>query len=118
MHGRQSLPDKGRLCVGPPPSQERGVKQSSLREGQSIQWPYFSVFEWVMQKADPFLFFTSFLLSDSQKAKIFSGWLGACSGWLDACPAAKIFSGWICVNLPSITPWMSVGTTVCSWDAI
>jgi hypothetical protein len=26
-------------------------------------------------ESGPFLFFTSFLLSDSQKAKIFSGWL-------------------------------------------
>jgi hypothetical protein len=46
--------------------------QRSLREEQSIQGPYLSVFELVMQKADLFLFFTSFLLSDSQKAKIFS----------------------------------------------
>jgi hypothetical protein len=39
---------------------------------------YFSVFEWVMQKkaeSGPFLFFTGFLLSHAQKAKIFSGWL-------------------------------------------
>jgi hypothetical protein len=43
--------------------------QRSLREEQLIQWPYVSVFEWVMpvmQKADPFPFSTSFLLSDSQ----------------------------------------------------
>jgi hypothetical protein len=85
--------------------------QRSLREEQPIQWSYVFVFEWVMRKADPFLFSTGFLLPDSQKAKI-------PSGWPDACPAAKISSGWICVDLPSITSWMSVGATVCSWGAL
>ena len=35
----------------------------------------FSVFEGGGAESGPFLFFTSFLVSDSQKAKIFSGWL-------------------------------------------
>ena len=59
----QALENTTSCCVFLPLS--RGADFLPRKE-QSIQWPYVFVFEWVMQKADPFLFSTGFLLPDSQ----------------------------------------------------